>query len=236
MLKRAISFVFAIAAMAGVLLFGGLLLPGKAGSAHMKTVELLSEDMEKTEEKIDQPEPEQPPEEIEAPKEQPPDAAEVNTVVRASDATPALDAVSLSAIASMLNPGGSGGDDFGGSASLASGGRIGGTGRPGGAGGGDDMDKAFGMDDIDQKPRIIVQTPPAYPSELKGRKMQGVVQVAFIVTTAGRVASARVETSSHPAFDAPALAAIRQWKFEPAVRGGARAQCRMRISIKFQAG
>lgn len=234
MLGRVLGFVLGIAVLAGVLLFGGLLLPKGAKNAHIKTVELLSEDLKKDEKKPDQPEPEKPPEELQPPKDQPPEITEVAAAAPASDATPALDAASLSAIAAALNPG-AGGGEFGGGASLASGGRIGGTGKAGGRGA-ETADKSFGLDDIDQKPRPIVQAPPTYPAELRGRKMEGVVQIAFVVTAAGQVAKARVERSSHPAFEGPALAAIRQWRFEPAVKGGVRVSCRMRVPIRFQAG
>ena len=236
MLGRVFGIVFAIAVFIGALLFGGLLLPQSRKNAHVTAVELISDDIQKTEEKkLDQPEPEKPPEEPQEPKDQPPDVSEVTTTAPASDATPALDAASLSAIEAALNPG-AGGGEFGSAVSLASGGRIGGTGKPGVQGGNDDVDKAFGMDDIDQKPRVIAQTPPAYPSELRGKKLGGVVQVVFIVTTSGHVAKVRVERSSNPAFEAPALVAVRQWKFEPAVKGGARVACRMRVPIRFQEG
>ena len=236
MTGRIVGIVLGLALLVGVLLFGGLLMPRSHKTAHIKTVELLSEDIQKTDaKKLDQPEPEKPPEELQAQKDQPPDISEVTAAAPASEATPALDAASLSAIEAALNPG-AGGGEFGSAVSLASGGRIGGTGKPGGHGGADSVDKAFSMDDIDQKPRAIVQTPPAYPAELKGKKLGGVVQVEFIVTVLGHVAKARVDRSSHPAFDAPALAAVRQWKFEPAVKGGTRVQCRMRVPIRFQVG
>ena len=233
MLGRVMGMICGIVLIGGVLLFGGLLMPKTAKTAHIKTVELFSDDLKKAEEKkMEQPEPEKPPEE-QPPKDQPAEIHEV-AAPQASDNTPALDAASLSSIMSALDPG-AGGGEFGSAVSLASGGRIGGTGKAGSRGN-DSLDKAFSMDDIDQKPRAIVQTPPTYPSELKGKKLGGVVQVAFVVTGAGQVANARVEQTSHPAFGAPALAAVRQWRFEPAVRGGVRVKCLMRVPIRFQAG
>ena len=235
MLGRILGIVFGLSVLVGVLLFGGLLVPQGHKTAHIKTVDLLSDDLKKADEKKPEPEPEKPPEELQAQKDQPPEITEATPAAPPSDATPALDAASLSAIEAALNPG-AGGGEFGSSVSLASGGRIGGTGKPGSRGAADAADNAFGMDDIDQKPRAVVQTPPAYPAELRGKKMEGVVQVAFVVSATGQVTKARVERSSHPAFEAPALAAIRQWRFEPAVKGGVRVQCRMRVPIRFQAG
>ncbi|MEI6167570.1 MAG: TonB family protein [bacterium] len=236
MLGRVMGMFFGIATIAGVLLFGGLLVPKTPKKANIKTVELFSDDLKKAEEKkLDQPEPEKPPEELQAQKDQPPDISDATPAPQVSDNTPALDAASLSSIEAALNPG-AGGGEFGSAVSLASGGRIGGTGKAGARNGGDNMDNAFSMDDIDQKPRPIVQTPPVYPSELKGKKMGGSVQVVFIVTATGHVLNARVDRASHPAFGAPALAAVRQWKFEPAVKGGVRVKCLMRVPIRFEAG
>lgn len=235
MLGRVMGLIFGLAIIGGVLLFGGLLVPQSKKKTHVKTVELLSEDLQKDEKKVEQPPPDKPPEELQAQKDQPPEISEVSPAAPVSDSTPALDAASLSSIMSALNPG-SGGGEFGGAVSLASGGRIGGTGRPGARGGGDVSDNAFGMDDIDQKPRAIVQPPPVYPSEMKGKKIGGVVQVAFVVTTSGQVSNPRVERTFHPAFAAPALVAVRQWRFEPAVKGGVRVKCRMRVPIRFQTG
>ena len=49
----------------------------------------------------------------------------------------------------------------------------------------------------------------------------------------GKVANPRVEKSSHTAFNKPALEAVKQWKFEPAVKGGQRVACKMRVPIRF---
>ncbi|MCU0224718.1 MAG: energy transducer TonB [Acidobacteria bacterium] len=55
----------------------------------------------------------------------------------------------------------------------------------------------------------------------------------FIVDKDGRVVNPKVEKSDHPAFERPALDAVRQWKFEPAVRGGEKVASKMRIPIRF---
>jgi protein TonB len=150
------------------------------------------------------------------------------------DDAPALDAASLSAIEAALNGGGAsaGAGDFGGAASLQGGGRIGGTGKVGSAE--EQVDAAFSMSEIDQRPRAVHQVAGAYPSEMRSRNVEGVVTMIFIVDETGRVANPRVEKSSHPEFEKPALDAVRQWKFEPAVKAGKRVGCRMRVSVRFQ--
>ena len=86
---------------------------------------------------------------------------------------PALAPMSLSDLESALAPGGGGGM-FGGGGGFQSG-RIGGKGGPGGTG--TDMDQAFSMADLDQKPRAVYQPAPTYPAALRSRKIDGVVTV-----------------------------------------------------------
>jgi protein TonB len=151
--------------------------------------------------------------------------------VTPGDDAPALDAASLSALEAALGGAAGGGGDFGGGASLASGGRIGGTGVAGG--GGDEVSEAFSMSEIDQRPRALMQVAAAYPSEMRSRKVEGVVTVIFVVDENGRVVNPKVAKSTHPEFERPALEAVRQWKFEPAIKAGNRVSCRMRVPIRF---
>lgn len=62
---------------------------------------------------------------------------------------------------------------------------------------------------------------PTYPEALRRARIAGSVRVRFIVDRQGSVDSASVEvlSSSHPAFDLPAVRAVRQWRFRPAQVG-----------------
>jgi protein TonB len=71
----------------------------------------------------------------------------------------------------------------------------------------------------DHPPRIIRQTKPEYPREAFVKKVQGTVLVEILINVDGRVAHARV-LRSIPLLDEAALAAVRQWLFEPAVKSG----------------
>ncbi len=216
-----------------VLLFGGLVFPtGKPEDTNVQDVDLLGAEDPTTKEEEKQPEPQPDPEELEAETEEAPDAAEMLKALETPSSidAPALEAASLSAIEQALN-GATAMGDFGESLSFASGGRIGGTGT------GSAMDKqlegAFSLAEIDQKPRIMFSAQPRAPAELRGKKIVGTVTVIFVVDATGKVTNARVEESNHPAFEKPALDAIRQWKFEPALRGGARVNCNMRQPFRF---
>ncbi|HEX6810517.1 MAG TPA: energy transducer TonB [Planctomycetota bacterium] len=222
-----LGILCAVVLHAAFLLFGGLLLPeATASHGELQEVELVAHDEVKKEE----PPPSVP--EVEARAEQAPDAEELisNLEQQPADAAPALDAASLSAIGDALL-GQGGGGDFAAAMSFASGGRIGGTGRGGALD--ETMVQAFSLTDLDQKPRAVFQAEPLFPKEMRGKKVEGVVAVIFVVDPAGKVAEPRVQQSSHPAFDKPAVDAVRQWKFEPGVKAGKRVPCKMRVSIRF---
>ena len=229
---KVLGIVGAVLLHLGFLLFGGLLFPAATANAGTtQQVELLSdEDVAKEEEPV----PETPPE-VETPPEQPPDTEEVlKSLAPQDDSAPALDASSLAALSEALLGQGTGGGDFGTSVSFASGGRIGGTGTGGALG--DQVDRAFTLAEIDQSPRATYQAQPDYPKELRGRKLEGVVSVIFVVDASGRVQDPRAEKSSHAAFEKPAVEAVKRWKFEPAIKSGKRVACKMRCPVRFPPG
>jgi protein TonB len=97
-------------------------------------------------------------------------------------------------------------------------------------------DAVFSMADLDQKPRMIYQPAPSYPPELHRKGVEGIVYVIFIIDRNGRVTKAKVQKSTHQAFERPALKAVAKWKFDPAKRGGKPVQFRMRVPIEFSLG
>jgi periplasmic protein TonB len=226
------GIVCAVMLHIAILLFGGALVPGATTEgAKLQQVELLAADEEPKKEKIEEPAPEEKP--LESDTEKAPDAAEILKSLEqtSSPETPALDVLSLGALEQALSGGGAGGD-FGESFSLSSGGRLDGRGRSGTLD--EKLEQAFSMAEIDQKPHAVFQAAPLYPNEMRGKKVEGVVTLIFVVDAAGKVTNIRIEKSSNPAFEKPATDAVRQWKFEPAVKGGQRVACRMRVPIRFQ--
>jgi protein TonB len=214
----------------GVLLLGGVLLPqhGKDLTT-LQEVELLAEEELEPEEKKSEEEPEVR-EDMESEQEEAPDAEDVirKMELAPENQTPELEAASLASIEAALSGQVGEGGDFAESLSFASGGRIGGTGK---AGLDQGLDDAFSLSEIDQKPRAIFQASPVYPPAL--RSVEGVVTVIFIVTETGKVANPRVEKASRREFEKPAVDAIKQWKFEPAIKEGKRVACKMRAPIRF---
>lgn len=151
--------------------------------------------------------------------EEPPEPEEPPPTPPAIDAQP----LDLSQLELALNPGNGafGGGDF--SINLN-----------GVSGTSEEVDAIFSLSDLDQKPRVVYQPAPIYPPELARKKMQGTVYILFIVDKSGRARDLKVQKTSHPAFNNPALKAVKQWKFEPGKRKGKPVQFRMRVPITFQ--
>lgn len=243
-MQRAVvlALVAAVLLHGAILLFGGLVLfPGKGAAEVRENVDLLSEAAdEQKDDKKDEDKPKAQENEAEEAQETLTAAQEPLPDLKALEAPtgpangPALAALSLADLEGALNGAAAGGEGFGGGSSLASGGRIGASGAGGGGGG--ELDGAFSIADLDQRPRAVLQTAPSYPVDLRRRKVEGSVQVVFVVDVAGKVSNARVETSTNPAFERPALEAVRQWKFEPGTRAGHRVNFKMRVPITFNAG
>ena len=224
----------ALAVHAAVLLFGGLVLfrPDKKAVVR-ENIELVAEQAE--DKKVDKKEPEPkkaqeaPIEESDEPMPDLKDLAQLESPV----AAPALAALSLADLEGVLSTDGAGGSFATGAGGLSSGGRIGGTGTGGGPS--DALGDIASMAELDQRPRPIFQASPNYPAELRKRNLEGSVQVVFLVDRDGKVVGPKVEKSTNPSFDRPALEAVRQWKFEAGTRNGEKVAFKMRVPITFSA-
>ncbi|QHI70043.1 energy transducer TonB [Tichowtungia aerotolerans] len=98
-----------------------------------------------------------------------------------------------------------------------------------------DLNSVFSMADLDQKPRVIYQPGPTFTKQVR-RKAPGTVYIIFVVDQRGRVINPAVQKSTDPVFTKPALAAVKQWKFEPGKRNGKAVRFRMRVPITFPKG
>ncbi|HRU94878.1 MAG TPA: energy transducer TonB [Anaerolineae bacterium] len=170
---------------------------------------------------VDAVEPPPPPPTVEEQKPEPP--PEEAPPPELTETAPPLD---LSQLELALNPGlGEGlGGDFAVKLSVAG---------ADGSSGMQSSDEIFALADLDQAPRVVFQPAPAYPPEMKKKKIQGTVYVMFIVDKNGRVKDPRIQKSDNPAFDAPALNAVKRWRFDPGKVGGEAVQFRMRVPITF---
>ena len=242
-MKKVIGLAFAVAIVfhVAVLGFGGLLFNhAKSEKVVREDVDLVGDEEARKEDKKDEEKTEQKAESQEPPE----DALEQETPVAPdlrdlqsleAPSAPALAAMSLSDLESALGggSGGGGGDGFGGygSGALNSGGRIGGTGSADSGGG--SLDDMLTAAQLDQRPRAVFQATPQYPVELRKQKIEGTVNIVFYVDKDGKVSNPQVENSTHPAFERPALEAVRQWRFDPGTRKGEKVGFKMRVPISF---
>lgn len=92
----------------------------------------------------------------------------------------------------------------------------------------------FDLADLDQRPQPIAQVAPRHPPDLLKAKIEGNVVLLFILDENGRVSDPRIESSSHPGFEAPALKALSRWRFKPGTRDGEAVRTYVRQQIVFR--
>ncbi|MFO1487240.1 MAG: energy transducer TonB [Verrucomicrobiota bacterium] len=93
---------------------------------------------------------------------------------------------------------------------------------------------AFDVADLEKKPEAISQVAPTYPPELRKAKIEGSVTLVFILGEDGRAEEPRVENSTRPEFEKPALEAIRKWRFRPGQKDGKPVRSYIRIPLRFR--
>lgn len=82
-------------------------------------------------------------------------------------------------------------------------------------------------------PRKTHDVRPIYPAEAQRQRIEGVVIIEATISGTGCVGEARV-TRSIPYLDAPALAAVTQWAFEPTRIGDQPVRTIMTVTVNFQ--
>jgi protein TonB len=81
-------------------------------------------------------------------------------------------------------------------------------------------------------PKLIKQVKPEYPQEAFAARVQAIVVVEAVTDIYGRVSRARI-ISGHPVFNDVALAAVRQWLYEPYIVDGIPRPIYFTVSITF---
>ncbi|MBE7501027.1 MAG: energy transducer TonB [Verrucomicrobiales bacterium] len=94
--------------------------------------------------------------------------------------------------------------------------------------------EAFSVADLEKRPELLAAVPPQYPEALRKAKIEGTVTLVFVLDETGRVEDPRVESSSQKEFEAPALEAVRKWKFKPGMKDGQAVRTYLRQPIRFR--
>ncbi|MEW5982518.1 MAG: TonB family protein [Acidobacteriota bacterium] len=89
---------------------------------------------------------------------------------------------------------------------------------------------------VDQRPVVTRQVEPVYPPDAARRGVEDVVVLKVVVLATGRVDDVEVlrRSKKDAAFDAAAMAAVRQWEFSPARRDGTAVNCYYNVAVPFQ--
>jgi protein TonB len=104
-----------------------------------------------------------------------------------------------------------------------------GAGTGGGIGGG-----VFRVGGGVSAPRVLYSPDPDYSEEARKAKYQGTVILWVIVGSDGRAREAKIARSLGMGLDEKALAAVRQWKFEPAMKDGRPVAVQINVEMNFR--
>ncbi len=86
-------------------------------------------------------------------------------------------------------------------------------------------------------PRAVSRVEPAYPQLARQRRIEGWVELEFLVGADGTPREIEVvESNPNAIFDSAATRALQRWRFEPARRGATVEAARSRTRITFRLG
>lgn len=85
---------------------------------------------------------------------------------------------------------------------------------------------------VDEMPEAIDRVKPPYPTAARMEGASGTVLVMALIDTDGTVADARIRWSI-PLLDAPAIGAVRLWKFKPARAKGKPVKVWVQVPVRF---
>ena len=84
-------------------------------------------------------------------------------------------------------------------------------------------------------PLYKVNPPPEYPRLARKRGYQGTVVLEVMVDQNGRVGDLRLFTSSgHSILDKKAMVSVKEWLFEPAMKGDKKLDMWVRVPVRFE--
>ena len=97
--------------------------------------------------------------------------------------------------------------------------------------------------DIEKKTPVVrkavplykVNPPPEYPRLARKRGYQGTVVLDVLVDQNGKVGDLRLFTSSgHSILDRKAMASVKEWLFEPGLKGDKKLDMWVRVPVRFE--
>ena len=89
--------------------------------------------------------------------------------------------------------------------------------------------------DAQKRPKIVKMVKPVYPEEALKQKIQGAVELEATINVKGDVVAVKVLPAQNPQplLEQAAVAALRQWKYEPYMIGGKVKPVIFNVTITF---
>ena len=82
------------------------------------------------------------------------------------------------------------------------------------------------------QPKLVSQTPPAYPALARQARISGVVRLQIRIAKDGTVEDVRVP-SGHPLLVPAAMQAVWQWKYQPTIVNGEPVEVATTVEVNF---
>src|SRR5277367_5275543 len=83
-------------------------------------------------------------------------------------------------------------------------------------------------------PKVLQKTDPEYTKDAKAAKIEGTVLLSVVVGSDGVARDIQVTRSLDPGLDNKAMAAVQNWKFQPAVKDGQSVSVKATIEVNFR--
>lgn len=93
--------------------------------------------------------------------------------------------------------------------------------------------RIYELSDVQVIPKVAYAVAPQYPFTLPEAGIHAEVILWTVVHADGTVGDVTVETSTNAEFNQSAIDAVKQWKFEPALRNDEPVACRIRVPVEF---
>ena len=87
---------------------------------------------------------------------------------------------------------------------------------------------------FDTPPRVTIQAPATYPPQALKDGTEGTVYVEAVITEKGRVSSTKVIKTEADVLNDAACAAVKNWRFTPAMKDGKNVAATVTIPFKFK--
>jgi protein TonB len=95
------------------------------------------------------------------------------------------------------------------------------------------VDPIYSLKEVDQMPVATSQPGAVYPRTLRTQRLEGSVDVGFVISSKGTVQDPHAVSSTHEGFEQAAIDAVKKWKFKPAMKDGKPVNTKVLVTVTF---